>query len=201
MFKTLIFDLGNVIVPFEIERGLRMFAAGAGRPAAELGNGKIFGSEESRLFETGRMREEEFFQKISQKLGLEMDFAEFAAAWNGIFLLEPIISEDLIVRLAEKYRLLVLSDTNELHLSFIRQNFPLLKHFDDYVVSYEVGCYKPAPEMFQRALEKAGCRPEECLFTDDKKENTDRARSFGFRTVHFLSAEQFETELRRMDLL
>lgn len=200
MIKTFIFDLGKVIVPYEINRGLESFANCCDLSSAEIG-GKFFGSDESRLFETGKISTVEFFEAVRRKLYLKMNFEEFADAWNSIFLLEPIIPQDFVRQLAEKYRLIILSDTNELHISFIKKNFSVLRYFDEFVVSYEVGHFKPAKEMFQVAVEKAECLPEECFFTDDKKENIDKAREFGINAVQFVSFDQFEAELRKRQLI
>ena len=129
---------------------------------------------------------------------LRSDFEEFKKLWNGIFILEPILSNDFFKELAENHKLLILSDTNETHFEFIREHFPVLKNFHDFILSYEVGHLKPAEEIFQVALEKAKCKPKECLFTDDKKSNCEGAEKLGIRTIHFESREQFINQLMVM---
>lgn len=198
--KAFIFDLGNVIVPFEIENGLKRFEAVCGLPSAEF-RGHVFGTEAGRLFETGRISAEEFFESVREPLGLEIGFEDFVGSWNGIFLPGPLIPERLLERLARSYRLLVLSDTNELHFRYIRENYPVLGHFDDFVLSYEVGSLKPSAEMFREAVRRAGCRAEECLFTDDKAENVEAAAGFGLRTVRFVTPAQFEEFLEEEELI
>ncbi len=200
MIKTIIFDLGNVIVPFELDNGVKILESFCDIGHVEIRE-KIFASEEIRQFETGKISAAAFFEHLVSLLSVKIRYEDFVHAWNSIFSLEPLISENLIANLAAKYRLLILSDTNELHFEFIRQHFPILRHFDDFVVSYEVGFLKPAPEMFQAAVEKAQCLPNECFFTDDREGNVEGAKTFGIDAVQFISAKQFELELKFRKLL
>jgi putative hydrolase of the HAD superfamily len=55
---------------------------------------------------------------------------------------------------------------------------------------------KPDAQIYQEAIERARCRPEECFFTDDIAINVEAARNNGMDAVQFLSAAQIEDELR-----
>lgn len=200
MIKTFIFDLGNVIVPFEADSKIKSLQEFT-RLKPEDVHEKVLLSEELRLFETGKISSLEVFEFVKKTLDSEMSFEQFIENWNGIFILEPILSEDFIGKLSKKYKLLILSDTNEIHFEFIKQNFPVLKFFDDFVLSYEVGVLKPSKEIFQIAVEKAGCLPEECFFTDDIEKNIAAAKNLGINTVQFISAEQFEKHLLGLSLI
>jgi putative hydrolase of the HAD superfamily len=200
MIKSFIFDVGKVIVPFELDNGIKLIANCCDLSSTDI-RGKIFGSREILLFESGKISANEFFDSVKTSINLRMDFDEFVSAWNSIFIFEPIISDDLIKSLSKDYRLIILSDTNEIHFSFIKQRFPIMRYFGDFVLSHEVGFLKPAPEIFQAAIEKAECLPEECFFTDDKKDNVDGAIGFGINAVQFFSADQFETELQQRNLI
>ena len=163
MIKTFIFDLGKVIVPFELDNQTKILEAVADFKHADIRE-KIFAAEETTLFEIGRISAEDLFESLRKLLNLRMNYAEFVAAWNSIFSCEPILSETFIEKLSEKYRLIILSDTNHLHFDFIKQNFPILRFFDDFVLSYKVGFIKPAPEIFRAAVEKAQCLPAGMFF-------------------------------------
>jgi putative hydrolase of the HAD superfamily len=73
---------------------------------------------------------------------------------------------------------------------------PLPVHFDVVVISYDVGCAKPDPRIFQITLERLGMPPERALFVDDRLENIDAARRLGIDTLHFTGGDRIE-ELRR----
>ncbi len=200
MIKTIIFDLGNVIVPFDIEIGLGNLAKACDFSSIEIRE-KLVGEKHSELFHTGEISADELFKRIKNSLNLQMNFEEFVDVWNSIFWFEPIVSEKLIEKLSREYRLLTLSDTNELHFNFIKPKFPLLRFFDDFVLSHEVGAIKPSPKIYEAAIEKANCLPEECFFTDDKIENIEGAKKFGIKAVQFISTGQLEKDLKKFDLL
>lgn len=200
MIKTFIFDLGNVIVPFDIEIGI-----GNVSKICDLGNDeireKLFGGKFSQDYHSGKISEKEFYKSVKKSLNLRISFEEFVDAWNSIFLPEPILTDELIGRLAQKYRLIILSDTNKLHFEFIKQKFSVLRHFDDFVLSHEVGAQKPSFQIFEVAIEKARCSPKECFYTDDNKNYVEKARELGINAVQFISAEQLEADLQSRDLL
>ncbi len=200
MIKTFIFDLGKVIVNYDHSRITQRIEQFCDYKSEEI-HKKIFASTVIHDYDLGKISSLQFFESVKDSLNLRMNFAEFAAVWNSTFDLEPIISEELIEKLAAKYRLIVLSDTNELHFEFIKQNFPILQYFDDFVLSYQVGAVKPAAEIFQIAIEKSDCLPEECFFTDDREGNVQGAKSFGINVVQFISSAQFEDFLQKQGLL
>ncbi len=200
MIKTFIFDLGKVIVPFELDNHIKILESVCDLEYTEIRD-KVFAAEELILFEKGEISARQLFEFLQKLLGLRMEFEEFVAAWNSIFSLEPIIAPALIEKLAAKYRLIILSDTNRLHFDFIREHFPILDFFDDFVVSYELGYVKPAPEIFRAAVIKAECLAEECFFTDDKEINVRGAVEFGINAVQFHSPEQFAAELSKRGLI
>ncbi len=78
----------------------------------------------------------------------------------------------------------------------LRRTYPLLEHFDRYILSYEVGAMKPAPRIYQEAISHAGCPAEECFFTDDIPEYVEGARQQGMDAVQFQSCDQIVGELR-----
>jgi 2-haloacid dehalogenase len=73
--------------------------------------------------------------------------------------------------------------------------------FDDMVISGAVGHVKPEPEIYQILLEKIGRPAEECLFIDDSLPNIKQAEKLGIKGIHFQSAEQLRSELRKLKLL
>ena len=99
------------------------------------------------------------------------------------------------------YGLYGLSNWSAETFPYARQKYDFFHLFDDIVISGEVGSIKPEPEIFEILLQKAGRPAHECLFIDDALANVEQARRMGFITVHFLSAEQLEKELRTLGLL
>lgn len=195
MIKTLIFDLGKVLVPFELQRGYAALAPHSPYPPEELAR-RVAATDIVTRFEQGLLQPEEFFQQFSALLGLEVGYRRFCALWSSIFLPETLIPEDLLAGLRRNYRLLVLSNTNAIHFEMLRQRYPLLRHFDDFILSYRVGALKPAPEMYRSAIARAGCLPSECFYTDDIPSYVEAGRQHGLDAVQFCGLEQLEGELR-----
>jgi HAD superfamily hydrolase (TIGR01509 family) len=96
---------------------------------------------------------------------------------------------------------MILSNTNPIHFDMIRANYPLLRHFEHCVLSYEVGALKPSARIFEEAVAHAGCEAGECFFTDDIAVNVEAARKHGMDAVQFQSAALLEEDLRVRGLL
>jgi FMN phosphatase YigB (HAD superfamily) len=196
VIKAVIFDLGRVIVPFDFQRGYTALESLCGIPAAEIPL-RIAATGLVPRFERGEMEPHDFVREFSGHLGLKLPYADFCDIWCSIFLTEPLIPESLLAGLRANYRLLLLSNTNAIHFDMIREAFPLLRQFDTLILSYEVGAMKPSPQIYRRAIAEAGCRPEECFFTDDILEYVEGARREGMDAVQFHSAGQIEEELKK----
>ncbi len=196
MIRTVIFDLGGVIVPFDFRRAYQAMAGLCPYAAEEIPR-RIAATDLVRGLESGRLKPEEFVERLCELLDLRMSYAEFCRLWSSIFLPETLIPESLLEALARRYRLLLLSNTNAIHFEMIREHYPLLAHFHHAVLSYEVGALKPAPEIYRDALAHAGCTPGECFYTDDVAAYVEGARREGIDAVQFESLAQLEHELRR----
>ena len=196
MIKAIIFDLGRVIVPFDFQRGYVRMEALCGIPASGI-PGRIGATGLVQRFESGQIGPHDFVAQISAHLNLNASYEDFCEIWSAIFLPETLVPEELLRALRRNYRLVLLSNTNVIHFEMIRENYPLLRHFDSFVLSYEVGAMKPSPVIYRKAIAEAQCQAHECFFTDDIAEYVEGAREQGIDAVQFQSAAQIEEELRR----
>ncbi len=194
--KTVIFDLGRVIVSFDFRRGYQRIAPLCGLQPEEIEK-RIMSSGLVSLFETGGIASYDFAGEFSKLFALDIPYDIFCECWNSVFLPETLIPESMVAGIARHYRTVLLSNTNPIHYAMLRENYPLLRHFHAYVLSYEVGAMKPLPAIYQKAIEAAQCLPEECFFTDDMPAFVEAARTHGIDAVRFESAAQIEAELRR----
>ncbi len=152
-------------------------------------------------FEKGEIEAEPFVRELSAALGLNISYAEFCEWWSSVFLEPTLVPEALLEGLRSRHRVLALSNTNVIHFAMVKEAYPLLRHFDGYVLSYEVGAAKPESKIYREAIARAQCDPAECFFTDDLAVNVEAARAHGMDAVQFLSAEQLERELRERGAL
>ncbi len=195
MIKTVIFDLGRVIVPFDFDRGFAEMARHSPYPPEELRR-RLGETDLVARLEVGRVAPEDFYVQLSGLLLLDTSYREFRRLWSSIFLPGALVPESLLSGLRLNYRLLLLSNTNSIHFEMIRENYPHIRHFDDFVLSHEVGAAKPSPEIYRAAIARAGCRPEEIFFTDDILSYVEAARREGIDAVQFQSLPQLEADLR-----
>ena len=195
MIKTIILDLGNVIVPLDFDAAYRAIGPRCGMDPADVP--KRLGSTDlvPRL-ESGDIDPMDFYRQVSALLELNVSFEEFCDVWSKIFVRDTIVPEEMLVNLRGRYRLLLLSNTNAIHIPFLRANYPLLRHFHFQILSHEVRAMKPAAAIYRTALEHAVGAPEECFFTDDILKYVQGAREHGMQAEQFLGLEKLENDLR-----
>ena len=194
MHKAIIFDLGRVLVHFDFQPAYRALESVCPHPAAEIRR-LLAGTNLVERFETGLVEPHDFAAQVTSLLSLRVDYSGFCDIWNSIFR-QTLVPESLLEGLAARYPLLLLSNTNAIHFPMIRDHYPLVRHFRDFILSYEVKAMKPRPEIFRAAIARAGCRPGECFYTDDIPGYVEAAKGLGMDAVTFESAGQLEKELR-----
>jgi putative hydrolase of the HAD superfamily len=200
MLKALIFDLGNVIVPFDFKRAYARL-----EPLCKLSiddiRARLRSTSLVHRFETGLIDSERFVEEFSALLEFQISYPEFCQLWSSIFLPDALIPESLLAPLAGRYELLVLSNTNPIHFAMMQANYPILRHFHHFILSHQVRAAKPAAKIYQEAISQAGCAAQECFFADDLLINVEAAREQGMDAVQFESARQIENELRSRGVL
>lgn len=199
MIEVLLFDLGNVILPFnhfQIAEKLSRFSQKKEFQEPERIFSCLFDFEKGIIndFDRGKVSPEEFFQSAKNHLGLSISFGEFIPIWDDIFIEDQEVSQ-IILSLKGRQRLGLLSNTDPLHFEYILSKFPIVRIFDKWILSYEVGFKKPAIEIFRRAMEWASVEPERILFIDDTQSHVEAAVSLGMQGIHFISAQQLKKEL------
>ena len=65
----------------------------------------------------------------------------------------------------------------------VLERFGILPYFDAITYSFQLGCFKPNPRMFQDALSKMGLPAQECVFIDDVARNLEGAAKVGIQPV------------------
>ncbi len=82
------------------------------------------------------------------------------------------------------YRVIVLSNMSKEYIDFLRKK-PVYSHFDEEIISCEVGLVKPEREIYELLLTRYGLRPDETIFIDDRQENVDAAAELGITPFLF----------------
>lgn len=178
MITTIIFDFGDIFVNLEKEASKDAFS--------KLG---LHGSNEellakNELFEKGKISESEFLNTFLKYIP-NCNIDEIKAAWNVVIGEFPLYRLEFLQMLSQKYRLFLLTNTDEIHIAHFEESVGMSFYSDFYrcfekvFYSYEMGMRKPQPEIFKTILNRYELNPKNVLFIDDKKENTDAATTLG----------------------
>jgi putative hydrolase of the HAD superfamily len=199
--NVILFDLGNVILPFnhhQIAEKLFRFTREKEFQDPQKIFSYLFDHRDGVIndFDVGKIVPPEFFQSVKTTLDLSISFDEFLPLWNNIFVEDREVSQ-IILSLKDRWRLGLLSNTDPLHFNYILSEFPIIQIFDKWILSYEVGFKKPAIEIFQKAIQWASVDPKKILFIDDIKKFVEVAISLGMCGIHFISSDQLREELHK----
>ncbi|AUC86595.1 haloacid dehalogenase [Polaribacter sp. ALD11] len=195
MIKNIVFDFGDIFINLDKKRF-----------AEELQKLGVFQESEEMLpilheYEKGLVSTKDFIIFFEGKLNIPSE--KLIAAWNSILLDFPEKRLKFIQDLAEskKYRLFLLSNTNDLHISWIKNDwgmelFDAFKVcFEQFYLSHEVNFRKPNNNIYEFVLKSNNLIAEETLFIDDTKENTEAAKSLGIQVWHLIPGKDDVLEL------
>jgi FMN phosphatase YigB (HAD superfamily) len=195
--RALIFDLGNVLVFHDNARLFARLGLRAGLGPQEVAQ-RLTGAGWTAA-NRGLLDAEGIRKDVCGALGVDLPMEEFAPLWSSHFTVHEAVLPR-VEALEGRVKRLLLSNTNALHVAYLRPKLPLLERFDAVLMSCEVGHVKPEPAFFQLALERAGCAPHEAAFFDDLPEFVEAANALGIRGHLFTDAPTFDTQLKALGL-
>jgi glucose-1-phosphatase len=182
MIKTIIFDFGNVIGFFSHRLASGRLAYYAGVPAEAM-HRFLFGGGIEEDIDGGKISVAELIRKVREKFSLRCADEYLELAFGDMFWPNREVCA-LIPRLRPQYRLLLGSNTNELHTRRFKKQFAeTLSHFDELILSYEIQICKPEARFFEHCQKLARANPGECLFIDDMPTNIAGAQAFGWNAI------------------
>lgn len=186
MIKNIIFDFGDIFINLHKEA---TFIA-----LAKLGVDDISGEMMAiaHHYEKGEISTNDFINFFQNTFAISKEDVVFA--WNAILLDFPTQRLQFLKELAKskKYRLFLLSNTNELHISWIQNEWgkelyaEFKNCFEQFYLSHEIGFRKPNSDIYEFVLQENNLKAAETFFIDDTKENTDAAKELGIQTWHLV---------------
>lgn len=200
MLRTILLDLGNVVLFFSHDKMFSQMGALCGLTGEDVRQ-RMRDHNVITEFETGRMSRAEFHRVFESWTGQTVDRRRLLRAASNIFTPNEslIAALDRIKRAG--LRLVLLSNTNAAHIGFIKERYDVLSKFDELVLSYQVKTMKPDPPIYEAALRAIQCEPRECFYTDDIVENVERARGFGLQAEVFIDTQTFLSQLEQRNLI
>lgn len=186
MIHTLVFDFGAVLLPLQENLSWKAFEALGAKDSLRKQ------TETFHLFETGTIDEKTFIERLQPHFFRKIFRGDLISAWNAM-LISPIQDEiiALLKQLKKEYKLLLLSNTNALHISNIKAQSgaftykQFTRQFEQVYYSHEVGQRKPDAAIFETLLKDHKLEAENGFYVDDKLENIEAGKALGFKTWHF----------------
>ena len=199
MIRGVIFDFGNVICSFDVDIFLAKLHERSGLDVGTLRD-RIYGSSLHSRYERGEISSKEFHREVVLRIGVDLPVDELADRFSDIF--TPIESTHGLIRaLKGKYRIGLLSNTNEWHFLRHIRTVPVFPLFDAVTLSFEVGALKPEPEIYLDALRKLSLPPEECVFIDDIANYAEGAAVVGIRGIQYTGHAELVRELSSLGVI
>ncbi|HNX68062.1 MAG TPA: HAD family phosphatase [Candidatus Omnitrophota bacterium] len=196
--KAVIFDLGNVLVNYDVKKAAKRFSEAGGISKLRIW-AHFFLSKFEQAYTRGEISTREFYREACRVFKKPVSYSTFKHYWNDIFWENPGMDR-LLARIKKHYPLYLISNTNALHFAHIKKEFKILRHFDRKFPSHEVGARKPDLKIYRRVLKKIGFRPEETVFIDDMKSFIKGARKAGMYAIRFRDRERLVKDLRRLGI-
>lgn len=182
MIKALIFDFGNVFLNLDLEKALQ--------DTFELLEMESLSDELlsfNYLYEQGLITTEEFLEFYQDNFP-KLSKQDLIDLWNSMLKDLPQHRLAFIQKLAseKKHKLILLSNTNELHMNWVKENIATYETFkncfDAFYLSHEIGLRKPDKAIFEFILNNNQLAAKDCLFIDDTKEHILGASKLGIHT-------------------
>jgi 2-haloacid dehalogenase len=138
---------------------------------------------------------EDIVPDLTASLGVSMTPSEWHALSCSVFTGEVPGMKDVLLQLKKDFAFVALTNTVEVHWTFLLKTYDILKLVDGCVVSYLEGVAKPDPAIYRIVVDRYcnGGRPY--FHTDDLPEYVEAARHMGWRSEVFRSPVQFKNEV------
>lgn len=184
MIKTIIFDFGNVFINLDIE--------GAIKNTFESLNIDSLSDEMiafNSFYEQGLITTDEFIEFYKENFS-NLSTEELVEVWNYMLKDFPKHRLDFLKQLkaSSKYKLILLSNTNELHINWVKEHVSFYEDFincfDAFYLSHDIHLSKPNVAIFEFVLNENNLLANECVFIDDNKDNIETANALNFKTWH-----------------
>ena len=190
--KSVIFDWGGVLID-DPAPGLMRYCAQILNVSTE--DYQKAHQKFSADFQKNLIREDTFWERICHEL--KVPKSAVRSLWTDAFKAAYVPREEMIslaTWLNKKgYKTAVISNTEVPAMQYFYQLGYAM--FDVLVFSCAEGTIKPDRKIFEIALQKLGCTPEQSVFIDDNPEFIDAAKNAGLHTILFESAGQIRNKL------
>lgn len=198
MIKTIIFDLGGVVVPERIRTIRKAIANELG-----LENLDLIPEELKNQATKGQIRLIDLYTEIIKKINKQITPESLLEKHLAIYKEEATEIDNemmaLVNSLKQGYCVPCLTNT-EVEIAEFNRERGLFDYFDKAYISTEMNARKPDPEIYHKVLEDLSLLPEEAVFIDNKLEYVEGARNVGINGILFEGIEKLREDLKEIGI-
>jgi len=174
---TFLYDIGNVLLKLRFDRAEARLLPNL---PADMEHRRQDVEKAVVELESGRIGPDAFIGRAIESLGFTGSREEFHQAWCDVFdPLEPMW--ECVHRLvASDHRLILFSNTNDIHMDYAFARYPVFGLFPEAVFSHRLGVMKPDSPIYQHAIDSYELDPASTVYIDDRAENIEAGKRFGW---------------------
>ena len=201
--KCIIFDLGDVIFDLDFDQFFNevITPSPLNKPKTPI---MLEFFRQSDTYHQGKISDKEFYNQACQLLRVcNLNQKAFYVAFNSIISEINMEMVELVknIRKNNKLKMMCISNINSSHWTYIKKmNWNIWDLFDEFILSHEVHLTKPDIKIFEIAIQKAGCKPEEIVFIDDGFNNIRAALELGIIGIRFIDIDELIKSLHELNI-
>jgi len=188
--KNIIFDFGGVILNIDYILTEQAFAK-LGLKDFDRIYSQATQKELFDVFEKGLISPVDFRNGIRKFIHDDVSDSQIDEAWNSMLLDLPVERVRLLDKLKTKYRIFLLSNTNQIHCDTFSDTLQkklsrdiFSDVFEKTYFSHKVKMRKPNAEIFEWVLKENNLRKNETLFVDDSIQHIEGAKKIGLNAIY-----------------
>lgn len=195
MIKNIVFDVGNVLATFQPKEFLNDFYKDV-KTAQDLYTlffeERLWHAYDQGLYSGTTLKKAAIKRMPCYKEEIERlipTWARYVKPFDRSIQLMKQLKE-------EGYKIYILSNIPEDSYQYFIEHNNIFADVDGGIYSYQDRLIKPDPAIFQLLLSRYDLKAQECLFIDDKEENTQAARQLGFHVITLRNPEEIKQKVR-----
>ena len=199
-YSVIVFDLGNVLLPFNYDIVINRLDS----ISPELGQKFYRFYQENyhihRSFERGDMTEDEFIGKMLGAVDHKIDKETFCNIYSKVFKVNEDVAA-LLPELKKNYQLVLLSNTNSIHMEYGWKDYDFLKHFEKLILSHEAKAVKPEAKIYKTVEAYTQKPADQHIFIDDIADYVQGAKNVGWDAVQFINYDKLISDFKERNII
>jgi putative hydrolase of the HAD superfamily len=187
--KKFIFDIGGVLVDYNLNNMKRILSENSILPAEKVNDvwdREIWHADTLALVEGGKIDGRDHFERSVKQLVPDWIYRDWINAWKTVYRMNPLGNKLFFDLLESSAELFLLSNLAHYNLLAVMEKFPqYITASTHNFFSFEMEMLKPNPEIYLEACRIISTEPGECVFIDDNPENVIGAQEAGMMAIHF----------------